>query len=94
VVSAQPDWLRRSNGVRLPDEARVVFTGCGTSFHAAQTGGRAVQSLMRCSAAGRRPHGLHLVRGPTLLMVEAARRSGRLWLVRPANNAPLAELAD
>ena len=29
---------------RLP-EGRVVFTGCGTSFHAAQTGGEAMQSL-------------------------------------------------
>ena len=43
---AQPDWLRAvPTGLRLPDGARVVFTGCGTSFHAAQTGGWAMQSL-------------------------------------------------
>ena len=29
----------------LPEGARVVHTGCGTSFHAAQTGGLAVQAL-------------------------------------------------
>ena len=29
---------------RLP-EGRVLYTGCGTSFHAAQTGGRALQAL-------------------------------------------------
>ena len=43
---AQPDWLRALRvDQRLPEGARVVFTGCGTSFHAAQTGGPAVQAL-------------------------------------------------
>jgi len=48
AVFAQPEWLRgvpdRVGDRRLPD-GRVVFTGCGTSFHAAQTGGEAVQAL-------------------------------------------------
>jgi glutamine---fructose-6-phosphate transaminase (isomerizing) len=45
AVFSQPDWLRRvaSDG-RLPG-GRLVFTGCGTSFHAAQTGGSAVEAL-------------------------------------------------
>lgn len=30
---------------RFPDGARLLFTGCGTSFHAAMTGGDAVQAL-------------------------------------------------
>ena len=39
AVFSQPDWLRRvSTEDRLP-AGRLVFTGCGTSFHAAQTGG-------------------------------------------------------
>src|SRR5579872_4026518 len=46
AVHAQPEWLR---GVptdrRLPGGATVAHTGCGTSFHAAQTGGFAVQAL-------------------------------------------------
>jgi glutamine---fructose-6-phosphate transaminase (isomerizing) len=45
AVLAQPDWLRRvAAGERLP-AGRLVFTGCGTSFHAAQTGGWAVEAL-------------------------------------------------
>lgn len=46
AVAAQPEWLRSvPTGLRLPAGARVVYTGCGTSFHAAQTAGRAVQAL-------------------------------------------------
>src|SRR5918998_1444540 len=48
AIAAQPDWLRgvagRVRDRRLP-AGRVVFTGCGTSFHAAQTGGEAIQAL-------------------------------------------------
>src|ERR671927_31473 len=45
AIAAQPDVLRRvAPAERLP-AGRVVFTGCGTSFHAAQTGGEAVQAL-------------------------------------------------
>jgi glucosamine--fructose-6-phosphate aminotransferase (isomerizing) len=48
AIRAQPEWLRgipeRVGDLRLP-EGRVVYTGCGTSFHAAQTGGEAVQAL-------------------------------------------------
>ena len=46
AVFAQPDWLRRvPTDARLPDDGRVVTIGCGTSFHAAQTAGDAVQAL-------------------------------------------------
>ena len=46
AVHAQPDWLRAvSTDLRLPEGKRVFYTGCGTSFHAAQTGGEAVQAL-------------------------------------------------
>jgi len=48
AIAAQPDWLRgvpeRVGARRLP-EGRVVYVGCGTSFHAAQTGGEAIQAL-------------------------------------------------
>jgi glucosamine--fructose-6-phosphate aminotransferase (isomerizing) len=45
AVFAQPEWLRRVTvDARLP-QGRVVYTGCGTSFHAAQTGGQTVEAL-------------------------------------------------
>jgi glucosamine--fructose-6-phosphate aminotransferase (isomerizing) len=45
AIFEQPDRLREvAPRLRLP-EGRVVFTGCGTSFHAAQTGGEAMQAL-------------------------------------------------
>ena len=45
AVAAQPEWLRRVPRDRRLPEGRIVLTGCGTSFHAAQTGGDAVQAL-------------------------------------------------
>ena len=45
AIFAQPEWLRAvPTDRRLPD-GRVLYTGCGTSFHAAQTGGWAEQAL-------------------------------------------------
>ena len=46
AVHVQAEWLGAvPTGRRLPSGARVVYTGCGTSFHAAQTAGAAVQAL-------------------------------------------------
>ncbi len=46
AIAAQPDWLAQvPTDRRFPDGARLLFTGCGTSFHAALTGGEAVQAL-------------------------------------------------
>jgi fructoselysine-6-P-deglycase FrlB-like protein len=45
AIRSQPEFLARvPTDVRLPP-GRVVHTGCGTSFHAAQTAGAAVQAL-------------------------------------------------
>ena len=56
AIAAQPDWLRSvPTDRRLPDGARVVYTGCGTSFHAAQTGGEAVQALEAGARAAATP---------------------------------------
>ena len=45
----QPEWLaqvpERVGDLRLPEGARVLFTGCGTSFHAALASGPATQAL-------------------------------------------------
>jgi glutamine---fructose-6-phosphate transaminase (isomerizing) len=97
AVLAQPDWLRRvPTGTRLPEGAHVVYTGCGTSFHAAQTGGNAVQAL---EAALDPPEGDILVcvshEGGTELTLEAARAfRGDVWLITGKPDSPLGELAS
>jgi fructoselysine-6-P-deglycase FrlB-like protein len=97
AVFAQPEWLRAVPTDRRPsDGARVVLTGCGTSFHAAQTGGHAVQALETVLAP---PDADLLVcvshSGTTPLTLEAARAfGGPVWLVTGAADSPLAELAD
>ena len=97
AIHAQPDWLRQvPTDRRLPDGERVVYTGCGTSFHAAQTGGDAVQAL---EAVLRPPDADLLVvishEGDTPLTLEAARAfPGPKWLVTGKPDSPLGELAD
>src|SRR5579884_3006611 len=97
AVFAQPEWLRSiPTDVRLPEGARVVYTGCGTSFHAAQTGGRAVQAL---EAVLDPPDADVLVcishEGETRLTLEAARAfDGDVWLVTGVAESPLASIAS
>ena len=94
---AQPDWLRFvPRDRRLPEGARVVFTGCGTSYHAAQTGGWAIQAL---EAVLSPPEADLMVcvshQGDTPATVEAAKSFfGPKWVVTGAADSPLAELAD
>jgi glucosamine--fructose-6-phosphate aminotransferase (isomerizing) len=99
AIHDQPDWLRgvadRVGNRRLP-AGRVVFTGCGTSFHAAQNGGEAVQAL---EAVLRPPDGELLVavshEGGTPLTLEAVRAfGGRIWLVTGKPHGPIADLAE
>jgi len=99
AVLAQSDWLRgvpeRVGDRRLP-AGRVVFTGCGTSFHAAQTGGEAIQAL---EAALSPPEADLLVvvshEGETRLALEAVQAfSGPVWLVTGKEESPLAKAAD
>jgi glucosamine--fructose-6-phosphate aminotransferase (isomerizing) len=99
AIFVQPEWLRgvpeRVGGRRLP-AGRVVFTGCGTSFHAAQTGGEAMQALEVVLG----PPDVDLLvavshEGETPVTLEAARAfAGRTWLVTGTAESPLAELAD
>lgn len=97
AVYAQPDWLRRvPTGKRLPAGARVVHTGCGTSFHAAQTGGAAVQALEAVLAP---PDADVLVcvshEGETRLTLEAAEAfPGEVWLLTGVADSPLGRVAD
>jgi glutamine---fructose-6-phosphate transaminase (isomerizing) len=97
TVFAQPEWLRQvPTSKRLPADARVVFTGCGTSFHAAQTGGWAVQAL---EAVLEPPRADIMVcvshEGTTALTMEAERAfGGDVWLVTGTPDSALAERAD
>ena len=97
AVLAQPDWLRRvPTHTKLPNEARVVFTGCGTSFHAAQTGGWAVQAL---EAVLKPPLADIMVcishEGATALTMEAEQAfAGDVWLVTGNPESELAVRAD
>ena len=99
AIHDQPEWLRgvpeRVGERRLP-EGRVVFTGCGTSYHAAQTGGEALQAL---EAVLTPPEADLLVcishEGETTLTLEAAKAfEGPVWLVTGKAESPLAEVAD
>jgi glutamine---fructose-6-phosphate transaminase (isomerizing) len=103
AIEAQPEWLRAVPvDRRFPDGARLLFTGCGTSFHAAQTGaadGRsdAVQALELVLRPQRDADILVAVshEGSTKLTLEAARAwDGPVWLVTGKPDSPLGELAD
>jgi len=98
AMAAQPEWLA---GVpadrRLPEGVRVLHTGCGTSFHAAQTGGDAVQALELVLEPERNAEILVCVshEGTTRLTLEAARAwPGPRWLVTGKPDSPLGELCE
>ncbi len=96
AIAAQADWLRLvPRDRRLPD-GRVVFTGCGSSFHAAQTAGTAVEPL---ELVLRPPEADLLVlvshEGETQLTYEAARAfPGPKWCVTGAADGRIARLCE
>ncbi len=104
AVEAQPEVLsgvaERIGERRFPS-GRVLFTGCGTSYHAALAaadlaGGEARQALDLVL----RPEPAEVLvaishEGTTPLTTEAVRAfSGETWLVTGASESPLAELAS
>jgi glucosamine--fructose-6-phosphate aminotransferase (isomerizing) len=96
AIFAQPDWLRAIPADRRLPEGRVLHTGCGTSFHAAQTGGWAEQAL-ELVLRPREADALVVVshEGDTPLSLEAAQAfDGPVWLVTGKPDSPLGELAD
>jgi glutamine---fructose-6-phosphate transaminase (isomerizing) len=101
AIASQPEWLRqvpeRVGERRLSDGAKVLFTGCGTSFHAALACGTAAQALE--VVLGRGPDADVLVaishEGETTLTREAVERfEGETWLVTGAAGSPIARVAD
>jgi glutamine---fructose-6-phosphate transaminase (isomerizing) len=101
AIARQPEWLREVPGRvgmrRLPEGHRVLFTGCGTSFHAALASGQAVQALEL--VAGDAPPADALValshEGTTRLTLEAVEAfGGETWLVTAAPESPLAQAVE
>lgn len=101
AIAAQPGWLaqvpERVGDRRLPAGARVLFTGCGTSYHAALACGRAAQALE--IVLGNSPGADVLVaishEGETRLTHEAVRGfAGETWLITGAAESPMAKEAD
>ena len=101
AIAAQPEWLRevpaRVGDRRLPDGATVLFTGCGTSFHAALACGPATQALE--VVLGNAPRADVLVaishEGETRLTREALRGfQGETWLITGASESPIAQEVD
>ena len=82
---------------RLPADARVLFTGCGTSFHAALACGRATPALD--VVLGRAPEADVLVaishEGGTQLTLETVRGfPGETWLITGAAESAIAKEVD
>jgi glucosamine--fructose-6-phosphate aminotransferase (isomerizing) len=97
AIAAQPDWLRQVPTERRFPDGRRLFTGCGTSFHAAQTGGEAVQALELVLNPERDADLLVCVshEGRTILTLEAARAwAGPTWLLTAVPESELAEACD
>lgn len=101
AIAAQPAWLRqvpdRVGDRRLPAGASVLFTGCGTSFHAALACGPAAQALELVLGDGPAADVLVAIshEGQTALTREAvAGFAGETWLVTGAPESPLAQAVD
>ena len=101
AIAAQPAWLaqvpERVGDRRLPEGVRVLFTGCGTSFHAALASGPATPALE--IVLGNAPEADVLVavshEGGTRLTLEAIRGfEGETWLITGAADSAIAKEVD
>ena len=98
AIAAQPAWLRALRvEERLPAGVRVLFTGCGTSYHAALACGPAVHALD--AVIGDAPAAEVLVaishEGETKLTLEAIQGfAGETWTITAAPEALIAQACD
>lgn len=82
---------------RLPDDAGVLFTGCGTSYHAALACGPAAQALEVVLSNAPPADILVAVshEGETPLTLEAVSAfEGETWLITGVADGPIADAAD
>jgi glucosamine 6-phosphate synthetase-like amidotransferase/phosphosugar isomerase protein len=97
AIFAQPHWLRQVPTDRRLPPGRALFTGCGTSFHAALTGGDGVQALDLVVDPARDVDVLVAIshEGGTVLTLEAVRAwAGPTWLITGAPDSPIARAVD
>jgi glucosamine--fructose-6-phosphate aminotransferase (isomerizing) len=101
AIALQPEWLaqvpERVGDLRLPEGARVLFTGCGTSFHAALACGNAAQALE--IVLGNAPEADVLVaishEGGTRLTLDAIRGfTGETWVITGAAESAISKAVD
>ena len=101
AIALQPEWLaqvpERVGDLRVPDGARVLFTGCGTSFHAALACGNAAQALE--IVLDNAPEADVLVaishEGGTRLTLEAIRGfAGETWVITADAESAIAKAVD
>jgi glucosamine 6-phosphate synthetase-like amidotransferase/phosphosugar isomerase protein len=101
AIAAQPEWLGqgpdRVGDLRFPQGARVLITGCGTSYHAALACGPAAQALEL--VLGNAPPADVLVaishEGETSLTREAVEMFvGETWLITGAPESPIARAVN
>src|ERR1041384_5382681 len=93
AIFAQPEWLRKVPTDRRLPQGRVLHTGGGTSFHAAQTAAQAGQAL-ELVLQPREADALVVVshEGETALTLEAARAfDGPGWLPGGEPGSPAGE---
>jgi glucosamine--fructose-6-phosphate aminotransferase (isomerizing) len=101
AIAAQPEWLgqvpERVGDRRLPTGRRILFTGCGTSFHAALACGPAAQALDVVQGLAADADVLVAIshEGGTSITLEAVKAfRGETWLITGAAEGPIAEIVD
>jgi len=101
AIALQPEWLaqvpERVGDLRLPEGARVIFTGCGTSFHAALACGNAAQALEIVLGNAREADVLVAIshEGGTRLTLEAIRGfAGETWVITADAESAIAKAVD
>jgi glucosamine 6-phosphate synthetase-like amidotransferase/phosphosugar isomerase protein len=98
AIASQPEWLRVLRVEERPAPGtRVLFTGCGTSFHAALACGRATQALD--VVLGEAPEAEVLVaishEGGTTLTLEAVGGfAGETWAITGKADSAIPEACD
>lgn len=101
AIAAQPEWLRqvpeRVGDRRLPADARILFTGCGTSYHAALACGPAAQAL-EVVLGNAMPAEILVAlshEGETALTLEAVQGfEGEKWLITGTPDGPIARAVN
>src|SRR5207247_971678 len=98
AIAVQPSWLAALRvEERLPERARVLFTGCGTSYHAALAAGPAAHALDVVLGASPDADVLVAVshEGETTLTLEAVQGfAGETWALTGKADTPIPQACD